>query len=473
MKAIEVENQLREVVGRLITEVDLATSQGRLDVNLVSEDAWIPILRDVFQCPGLINLNKKQKNFPGIDLGDEQDRVAFQITASTDLKKVKKTLSQFRDKNYKNSFDELHILTLTRKQSSYSQDAIDKEIQGEFTFSAKKNIIDPGDVLQRITSMRLGAQERLLNEFRIILGDIKDRLAASEVADQPPLMFASNLVAMDFPQRIYIAELDIDCKSIATKARNHLGYKKSKLGKALAVRLLLVLNSVERHDWVVHDNKLFTFEELNSESDFASVVDIGSVDPLESEEFFDSELLEYRNLFMRLLKNTAMDMLEPYNVKWHKKEKTFYFRPLDDEQPVRQEKWVGKQSATRTVCQIRYQKKDPSKISYYKHLSFDLAFLKIEERCYCTVYTSWLYTRDAYRVSFYQQDLLSKQKRLELNASVRNHIRFVAYYLENLEMRSVSDLCFYSLVELECPNSLSSKSEDMELESPEETNDES
>lgn len=91
MKAIEIENQLREVVSRLITEVDLATSQGRLDVNLVSEDAWIPILRDVFQCPGLINLNKKQKNFPGIDLGDEQDRVAFQITASTDLKKVKKT----------------------------------------------------------------------------------------------------------------------------------------------------------------------------------------------------------------------------------------------------------------------------------------------------------------------------------------------------------------------------------------------
>ena len=473
MKAIEVENQLREVVSRLITEVDLATSQGRLDVNLVSEDAWIPILRDVFQCPGLINLNKKQKNFPGIDLGDEQDRVAFQITASTDLKKVKKTLSQFRDKNYKNSFDELHILTLTKKQSSYSQDAIDREIQGEFTFNAKKNIIDPGDILQRITSMRLGAQERLLNEFRVILGDIEDRLAAYEIADKPPLMFASNLVEMDFPQRIYIAELDIDRKSIATKARNRLGYKKSKLGKALAVRLSLVLNGVERHDWVVHDNKLFTFEELNSESDFASVVDIGSVDPLESEDFFDSELLEYRNLFMRLLKNTAMDMLEPYNVKWHKKERTFYFRPLDDEQLVRKEKWVGKQSATRTVCQIRYQKKDPTKISYYQHLSFDLAFLKIEDRCYCTIYTSWLYTIDAYRVSFYQQDLLSKQKRLELNASVRNHIRFVAYYLENLEMRSVSDLCFYSLVELECPNSLSSKSEDMELESPEETNDES
>ena len=95
MKAIEIENELREVVSRLITEVDLSTKQGRQDINLISEDAWIPILKEVYQCPNLINLNKKQRNFPGIDLGDEQDRVAFQITASTNLQKVKKTLSQF------------------------------------------------------------------------------------------------------------------------------------------------------------------------------------------------------------------------------------------------------------------------------------------------------------------------------------------------------------------------------------------
>ena len=56
MKQVEIENQFREVVSRLITEIDLATKQGRLDVNLISEDAWIPILKEVYQCPNLMNL---------------------------------------------------------------------------------------------------------------------------------------------------------------------------------------------------------------------------------------------------------------------------------------------------------------------------------------------------------------------------------------------------------------------------------
>ena len=85
-----VENELRGVVSRIIIQVNLATKQGRVDVNLALEDALIPILKEIYQLPKLINLNAKQKNFPGIDLGDEFDRVAFQITSTTNIDKVKK-----------------------------------------------------------------------------------------------------------------------------------------------------------------------------------------------------------------------------------------------------------------------------------------------------------------------------------------------------------------------------------------------
>ena len=66
MKQLEIENQLRDVVSRLITQVELATSQGRTDINLALEDAFIPILKSVFNLPHLINLNRKRKNYPGI-----------------------------------------------------------------------------------------------------------------------------------------------------------------------------------------------------------------------------------------------------------------------------------------------------------------------------------------------------------------------------------------------------------------------
>lgn len=68
MRQLEVENQLRDVVSRIIVQVELATSQGRTDINLALEDAFIPILKSIYNLPSLINLNRKQKNFPGIDL---------------------------------------------------------------------------------------------------------------------------------------------------------------------------------------------------------------------------------------------------------------------------------------------------------------------------------------------------------------------------------------------------------------------
>lgn len=98
MDVLTVENELRQVVSRLVTQVELATKQGKLDINLALEDALIPILKELFHLPKLHNLNAKQKNFPGIDLGDEFDRVAFQVTATTDLEKIKKTLNVFIEK---------------------------------------------------------------------------------------------------------------------------------------------------------------------------------------------------------------------------------------------------------------------------------------------------------------------------------------------------------------------------------------
>lgn len=457
MKAVKIENELREVIARLITEVELSTQQGRLDINLISEDAWIPILREVFQCPNLINLNKKKKNFPGIDLGDEQERVAFQVTATSNLQKVKKTLSQFKEKNYKNSFDELYIFVITKKQSSYSQQVIDKLINDSFEFSVEKNIIDPGDILQKITSFRIGAQERLLNEFRVILGDIKDKNTTYESDNETPLLLVSNLARIEYPKHLYIAELDLDESFIIERARDQLDYKIKKGKKAsknLLVKLMLLMNGNNHHSWVTHENKLFTFSRLDIESEYNSVVDVGSSEKLDSDDFFNSDLIEYRNLFSSLLKNTVKDMLEPHRVNWHKTEKSFYFMPNNESDILRKESWIGKKKSTRTVYEKKYKSNDPEKVYYHKHLAFELSFINNEAHCYSVINPSWIYTFNAYRVSYYHKDLLSKQKRLEYNHSVRDQVRFLAYFLANLIPSDLPYLRFFDLIELECPYAL-------------------
>ncbi|OWK24663.1 hypothetical protein AJ87_20075 [Rhizobium yanglingense] len=172
MRQLQVENELRDVVSRIIVQVELATSQGRTDINLALEDAFIPILRSVYNLPRLINLNRKQKNYPGIDLGDDHDRVAFQITTTTSLDKVKFTIKQFVDRSYFNSFDELYILMLSPKQASYSQASVNSLLTDEFPFDCKRHIIDLRDLLGQVSGLRLAAQERVLAEFKHILGEV-------------------------------------------------------------------------------------------------------------------------------------------------------------------------------------------------------------------------------------------------------------------------------------------------------------
>ena len=53
MDVLNVENELREVVARVVTQVELASKQGRLDINLAMEDAFIPILKELFHFVGI------------------------------------------------------------------------------------------------------------------------------------------------------------------------------------------------------------------------------------------------------------------------------------------------------------------------------------------------------------------------------------------------------------------------------------
>ena len=225
MDALAVENELRQAVSRLVNQVELASKQGRLDINLALEDAFIPILKELFHLQKLHNLNAKQKNYPGIDLGDEFDRVAFQVTATTELEKIKKTLTIFMDKNYQSNFDELYILMLVNKQKSYSQQAVDKITGAQFSFDTKTHIIDCADILSKVTGLRVTAQKRILHEFKLILGDIDGYLALREPKANNSGVFTTNFAPVTFPKTVFVAQTTIVKKDVLSRAKSELDYK--------------------------------------------------------------------------------------------------------------------------------------------------------------------------------------------------------------------------------------------------------
>lgn len=450
MRQLEIENQLRDVVSRIIVQVELATSQGRTDINLAVEDAFIPILKSVYNLPQLVNLNRKQKNFPGIDLGDDHDRVAFQVTSTTTLDKVKSTVRQFMDRAYYNTFDELFILMLVRKQSSYSQASVNELLTDQFAFNCKKHIIDLGDLLGLVSGLRLAAQERVLAEFKHILGEVDAYISYSSESVAAPTAITSNLLHIQLPEAVYVAELTIDETAVIARAKTELGYKGKARSRQSIVRMALLLNGVETDGWICHDNKLFSFHDIE-QCGLISVVDEGSVERLDISDLANSPELDNVNILKQLLSAETRERLKKRHVRMHTKDRFFFFGPTEEGQLERKESWVGKKTAVRRVYEVKYQRKDPSKVAHHQHLSFDLTFTKLGDAWYAQIVPSWYYSYDGYVRSNWHDDLLSQQKRLEHNSSVRNLVRFIAYFLSRTDdgVDDGSGLRFQSLVEFD------------------------
>jgi len=461
MKQLEIENQLRDVVSRIIVQVELATAQGRTDINLALEDAFIPILRSVYNLPHLINLNRKQKNFPGIDLGDDHDRVAFQLTSTSTLDKVKSTVRQFMDRSYFNTFDELYVLILTRKQASYSQASINELLTDQFAFNCKKHIIDLGDLLGLVGGLRLAAQERVLAEFRHILGEVDAFISFSSESVAAPTAITTNLQEVQLPEALYVAELMIDDKSVIARAKSELGYKGKARSRKSIVKMALLLNGVGTDSWVFHDEKLFSFQDME-QSGLLSVVDPGSVERLETTDLADSDEVDNINILKQLLSAETREQLKHRQVRTHPKDGFFFFGPTEEAQLERRETWVGKRSSVRRVYEVKYQKKDPQKVAHHQHFSFELTFTKLVDKWYAQIVPSWYYSYNGFVQSHWHDDLLSQQKRLEHNSSVRNAVRFVAYFLSNTQCAAGADvgMRFLSLIEFDVRDAEDDESQD-------------
>jgi hypothetical protein len=450
MRQLTVENSLREVITRLERQVELATAQGRTDINLALEDAFIPILKATYNLPNLVNLNRKRKNYPGIDLGDDHDRVAFQITSTTTLDKVKSTVQQFMDRAYYNSFDELYVLMLTPKQSSYRQAAIDGLLTDQLSFNCKKHIIDLGDLLREVSALRVTAQERILREFEHILGETEAFISFSADTIETPTTITSNLQAIELPASVYVAELTIDDKAVITRAKAELNYGGRSTNRRSTIKMALLLEDVETDAWVYYDGRIFAFEDME-QTGVAAIIDAGSIERLNVADLSDSPEIENVNILKQLLVAQTQERLKGKQVRLHSKDRFFFFGPSLEGQKERKEAWIGKKRSERRVYKVIQQKKDPTKVAHHQHLSFDLSFIRFEDAWYAEIVPSWYYSFNGYRRSNWHEDLLSKQKRQERNSTVRDQVRFVAYFLASLTEDRVdtSDIRYRSLIEFE------------------------
>ncbi|MEG4585187.1 SMEK domain-containing protein [Microcoleus sp. MOSTC5] len=150
------QQRIRVLMSRFVEQVRSATAMQKTDINKLAQTILIPLLAEVYGYQNLKDLDFTEgSNYPSVDLGDETARVAFQITSTRGIEKVKHTLTEFVEHKLYEKYDRIIIYIITDRQKDYSDTEINKIIQGKLSFDVKNDIWDYRDILGEVAKFQI------------------------------------------------------------------------------------------------------------------------------------------------------------------------------------------------------------------------------------------------------------------------------------------------------------------------------
>jgi hypothetical protein len=158
-KSRDIKTQLKKYftyLGILIEEENL---EGRTDINNECEDIFKEILNIIYDL-NLENMNEVKINYPAIDLGDEKNKVCYQITSNVSKKKIDETIKKFDDHKLYRKFDEINILFLKTDQRKHYQNSYNGHLNFKILFLS--------DLLKYISES--GKEEKVLSYLKEEVG---------------------------------------------------------------------------------------------------------------------------------------------------------------------------------------------------------------------------------------------------------------------------------------------------------------
>jgi hypothetical protein len=88
MRLAELQQEAARLMALYAEHVRHLSAMSLTDISAASDMFLVELFRELFDLPGLRNLNEEKSNFSGLDLGDENAGRAFQVTADRSLSKV-------------------------------------------------------------------------------------------------------------------------------------------------------------------------------------------------------------------------------------------------------------------------------------------------------------------------------------------------------------------------------------------------
>lgn len=144
----ELREGIRLALAQFTVYVRFSVSQDMTDINRYAEDFYCELLNTAFGWK-LHNLNQDNRNQPAIDLADDTNKIAVQVTSSTGRSKITSTLKKFFDGNLDQQYDSL-IFTVIGEEDAFAKDFT---VERGFDFNPQRDIWDTPRLLNKLESI--------------------------------------------------------------------------------------------------------------------------------------------------------------------------------------------------------------------------------------------------------------------------------------------------------------------------------
>lgn len=200
----------------------------------------------------------------------------------------------------------------------------------------------------------------------------------------------------------------------------------------------LVWAELNKHD--KHISGVFFLKSKNilsfcnlGEHPWDKICNAGSLKIYNTSEWADSNDAEKRRDFVQLLNLCLRGMAHKLGLEYHNAKECFYVRPTKKLSPRSITYPSITKNASREVFRGYPNKRDPSRMAYYRHSAFEGKFLHTDSGWYLQITPTYLFTSDGYRLARYCEDNLKLIKQKEKNPAILGQ---VIMWAENLRPKN-------------------------------------
>lgn len=164
LKETEIIKEIIDIFSREKMNIPSQCKAGLFDDNKYWENI-IRYLMNAIYGFDLKNLNEEQINYPGIDLGDQSEKIGVQVTETKTSAKLVRSLDKVLENKVYEVYPKFCMFVLGDKQKTYSFDA--NKYEGKIIFDPSSDIYDFQNLINEINKMNREEMQDILNYLKM------------------------------------------------------------------------------------------------------------------------------------------------------------------------------------------------------------------------------------------------------------------------------------------------------------------